>query len=437
MVTKLTFYQKIIVGIILFIVLIQWMVNASILPQMIGWIPDFLIIFLAISVYFTEERGIVFLVSKYLFLVLAIVIISTIANQVNLSMLIIFGRALFRYYLLGCVVYSIAMNEEQEKFFIKLIFSILILQIFVAPVKVILIGLGESPMSLIGSSITTFTVLTGFSLALSYGLFEKKWKYMSFLMAGFMIVAVAGGKRGVIFLVPVLLIYALIKLRTKKIVIKAKKTLALLVLVFAWLLIVVVCKSLPTLNPEGTFWGSLDYKFAYEYAVKTSLEVDPETNLPTGRISSFFFTLNKISSSPIKILFGNGPGISIRSTVTKTSQYKVISDTGVHYGQNGLVWIMVQIGILGAVVFFVMLTKFSSYAKYCLLNDSNESYKVFYSFMILYTFIITFIAYIYSPAFKGLFTDSIFYISAGILCKRFDKVVSYLENKKIPNNWPE
>lgn len=426
---NLTFYQIIISFIIIYIVFIQWLVEDFYLPQIVGWIPEFTILVLAGLVVITEKKGLIFISSKPVLIFVVITLISFAVNRTPLPSLILFARMLARYYLLGCIVYSIKMDEEQEKFFIDLIIKLLILQIFIAPIKFFFWEYGEKPMSLMGHAVTTFTALMGFALAVSYGLVKKQWKKMAYMMFGFLLVIIAGGKRAVVFYISLVLGWAVLKLRSKKVAFKGKKLLIIVIILFIPVFFYITCRILPTLNPENKFWGTFSLTHIKTYATLYCLSVNPQTNLPEGRESALIMSVIRMSDNYKDLLLGYGPGIAIKSKVAKISNEDVIAMTGVSYGQSGVVWLLIQVGFLGAIFFYRIFLKLGYYAKYCFENDQDENYRLFYAFMILYTFIISFIAYLYDPAFKNIYTDSLYYILAGILCKRYDRVFEL--NKKL------
>jgi hypothetical protein len=131
---------------------------------------------------------------------------------------------------------------------------------------------------------------------------KRDWIFIVLLM----FIAVSGNKRSVVFLLPIVIAITLLFVQKRIRFISLLKYIPVAVVLF-----VLGVKSNPTLNPEGSRWGSfnpkyiIDYAMGYSFGNKESLLKNP---LQKGRGGGFieFMTVTSTDYSFKEYFFGQG-----------------------------------------------------------------------------------------------------------------------------------
>jgi len=138
----------------------------------------------------------------------------------------------------------------------------------------------------------------------------------------------------------------------------------------------------PTLNPEHQYGGSIDFKYLDEFIVKYQT-LDQHTGVEgDGRADAPFVALDRVyTGGIINTLFGFGPGEIIKSSFTPYKK-PLLEKYNIGYGGRiGLVWTLMQIGIIGVIVFL----SFHLFLFKKMLNIYYQSTNIKFSVYVLST----------------------------------------------------
>ena len=349
----------------------------------------------------------------YLALFLFTCFISYLINTVTFIQLLLFLR---RYVLLPVVFilfHNLHLPEKTNKDLLKFIVLLFVAQIAVNVTRYPIAGQTEwyiGTMSVLNGSITAIFCLTGIVFSFSAYLYKRKVAYV-FLILGFFLFSLIGGKRAQILFIPPILFLQYIKyMRSEKSNIITPKFLKMFFVV-----IVASCVFIfggvvlnPSLNPEGVIGGSFDTSYVIEYIDnylnpgKAILGVE---HYGRGEAPHAVFELLTQIYGWHNFLFGLGPGdiIMSRFTVSDAEEYPyeemiagVKYDIG--YGsRTGVMHTAIQIGLLGTLFYIIFIYKiFSPFLKRQLSkNNKIKNYKIISLglFAFFFIFVLDFLTY--------------------------------------------
>lgn len=331
-------------------------------------------------------------------------------------------------YMLFVAILNLNIKETS---FIKVntfIYAMLFIQIIASFFKYLAWGVTEG--GLIGTFSTTtgalstlFPLLSIIFLFLLFLLYKQRGIYV-ILVLGFLFMAWGGGKRAIVFLLPVFLVltYLLYKKYEHKISLFNFKNVYLvgfiiLISIPAFYILVIFT---PTLNPERQYGGSFDINYAFNYALFYHMEshihqgYSELTGAPLvlGRVATLNRSLELTTENKEKFLFGYGP-----SLIHGASRG---DDALVYFGvvefQTGLSRYIMAIGIPGALLVALLFVKIGIIAlkNYHFLSNYWKvmSLGVFMSMLVF-----LFDYFMYSRAFVDGLIPSIlfFYFAAAVL----------------------
>ena len=190
---------KVVILLLIVIPMICWAPEQGLLPSQVLWaIPAVSLVLFAHQLLTTmgSRRRFKTCGLGLLLVFLFITAISTIWNMSN-----IFGVALslgkfVPAYLLFLALINMGLNKQRQQTLVKVVFVIFLLQIPVAVIKWIIIGQGESPLGLIGHSVTTYVFLFGVLFLLAYYFIYRQSQMYILLLLGFVGILITGEKRG-------------------------------------------------------------------------------------------------------------------------------------------------------------------------------------------------------------------------------------------------
>lgn len=335
------------------------------IPQLLGFPETIIQLFIELlifilfinSLFFIVKRGKIkgpgLLVNLYLF---TIIFISFIFTNVNTLQLILFIRKFAVYYVFFYALFNINLSSIYKERLIKLIIILFIIQIPAAIVKLLIVGRLEKiigTMSILEGSLAAIMPLMAISYLIAKYLYYKQNKYIVGIVL-FLGVGLTSGKKALIFYIIVLFFYmAYMYARPKYFIPKAvfmKKLFA--VLVFISILFPLSITLNPTLNPEHKYGGSIDFEYLDRFIIKYQT-LDQKTGVEgDGRFDAPFVAFDRLYDGGIvNILFGFGPGEIIKSSFTPYKK-PLLEKYNIGYGGRiGLVWIIMQIGFVGMIVF--------------------------------------------------------------------------------------
>ena len=307
-----------------------------------------------------------------------ITVISYLVTEVSSLQFILYFRRLFIYIMFFYALYNLALTLEQKNKLISLIIFLFLIQIPAALVKLIVLG-GTlekivGTMSIMEGSLATIMPLFAIVFLISHYLEYKYMKYMIFILL-FIGIGLMSNKLGILFYVIglfAILSYVYAKVEYFLPNFKFIKN------IFINSIYVVIIFSLfvtlnPRANPEHKIGGSIDIeylqKFTKDYQtldLKSGVEGD-------GRFDAPFVAFDRLyNKGLINVFFGFGPGDIIESSFTKYKNPLLEKHNIGYGGRLGIVWIIMQVGIIGLFIFsyfhFYFFKEMIKIYKYNILN---------------------------------------------------------------------
>jgi len=243
---------------------------------------------------------------------------------------------------------------------------VFVIQLFAATIKLWLIGISEhggiGTMSLTSGSLSTIFPLLAFSIILPFYLYKKcSLKVFVILALSYLAFGIIGNKRALAIIYPglTIVLYLIYRYKSKKTFSFSGLRIFLLIITASIFFFYVMLKTLPTLNPENTVWGSFNPEYFLRYTKQyTSSEYKTKTEM--RRIETLSYLPNYLRSKGIyRYLFGDGPGIilSTKHIAGHESGGLRLKRYGIRYGgRMGLMWLWVQIGLVGTISYILLLT---------------------------------------------------------------------------------
>lgn len=358
-----------------------------------------------------------------IFILVIVVLLSFLLSDVSTLQLILFIRKIGIYPIFFFSLLNLYLTEKEKEKIVNILKILFLIQIPAAFIKLIILG-GTlekivGTVSLTEGSLATTMPLFGIIYLIVYYLEYKKLSYI-FLILCFISIGLISNKLGILFYVIGLFIflsylYSKPKLFLPNFIFLKKLSIN----VFYLLIICMLFISLnPRANPEHKIGGSIDFVYLEKYIndyqtldLKTGVEGD-------GRADAPFVALSRLESSGLTtLLFGFGPGEIVESSFTKYEN-PLLEKYNIGYGGRlGVVWIVMQIGVLGLIIFltfhlYLLKRMLYIYKKIHLSTHDNILVLIAIGFSVL--FFIDFFTYssgmIISPAITLVYYFSIYYI---------------------------
>ena len=380
-----------------------------------------------ISILFVLEKklfygtGVVFVFSF-----LVIIFISFLLNNTTLLQMLLFLRAVLIYILFFYAVLNIPFTQEEKTSFLKLLLFLFLIQIPASIIKLVILG-GTlegivGTMTIDEGSLATIMPLIASVVTITKYLVTKEVKYIILLLS-FIGIGLISNKLGILFYVMfmfILLTYLYSTKQGNSFVINTfflKKMVSTIIYISIIFSLFVIIN--PRANPEHKVGGSIDIEYLINFTNDyNSLKLKGSRVEADGRSDAPFVAIDKLSQGGIlNILIGYGPGDIVQSSLLK---YKdpLLSKYNIGYGGRlGLVWIMIQLGILG-VISFLSFHIFLLYRAYIFFKTSKEN-EYFMSLSILSISIVYFIDFftyssqmLLSPGVALTYMMAMYYLSS-------------------------
>ena len=319
----------------------------GLIPSQVSWIPEIVIILLFFKSLLVKPRRVN---SRFFLLFIPFLVVSLLSIVVNFGqdhvVTLLFGfRTLFRFIVLFYALQVLPMEDSQTLRFIKFLLFLLILQIPVSVVKLFIYGQGELAIgtyAMAGGLYSTILPLIGISFFFGlFYFFKRKLRYILYCI-GFVAFGVIGGKRAILFLAPLLVVYLFIsvprgslRLRTRAL---SYSLLAILLILSIW----APLRFLNTLRDDP-----IGYAMNYEFATSGDQSI--------GRMSTSIGVFNALTRDMKTFLVGFGPG-SFHESFWPEYEGRVRRDVGSYgflYGVTGLSFAAIEFGYLGAILFLL------------------------------------------------------------------------------------
>lgn len=351
---------------------------------------------------------------EYVLLFLALCFFSFVINEVTWIQLLLFLRKYLLIVIIFWLVDKLEFDSITIKNLIKYCLVLFICQIFINIARFPITSITEEYIGSIavrGGSITTIISLLGITFAFSFFLYNKKIRYI-FLVIGFIVFGLIGGKRAIVFLIPIILLveYIFYLKKTNRISIIIGK--APVVIMLALVTIYAGVRLLPSLNTDNVIGGRFDLNFVsswfYQYNY-TQKEIGYGKYYGRGEAVVAVYNLLNQKYAFINILMGLGPGDIIMSgyvqspssLVTRSEDITAFKyDIG--YGaRTGLLFTGLQIGLLGVISFLLIIMKiYLPYFKMYFGSSFQKRSIAALNLGVIISFIVFLIDYIfYSRAF--------------------------------------
>ena len=176
----------------------------------------------------------------------------------------------------------------------------------------------------------------------------------------------------------------------------------------------------PRANPEHRIGGSIDIEYLIKFTADyNTLKLKGSTVEADGRSDAPFVAFEKLSKGGLlNVLIGCGPGDIVKSSFIKGDD-PLLSKYNIGYGGRlGIVWMMIQVGLVGVVLFlsFHLILFYKACKFYKNLNKGNKK-EIFTALTILSISIIYFIDFftyssqmLYSPSVAITYFIAMYYL---------------------------
>jgi len=290
----------------------------------------------------------------FLLLTLSFWISFLINNQPLITNLSQYGKKILLPYLFFYGIFSEQFTPRLEYFYSKLIRDILIIQVLLSFLKLLLFGFGESlvgSISFIGGGDATIIPILGFLflwIKSPSKLKQKEW----ILILGMFLIALASNKRAPVFIVPLLIVAMYVYVNQSRTLTSFIKYVPLFML-----LTYLGVRTNPTLNPQGSRWGSFDLKYVIQYVSDYTFGSEKaryvNQDISFGRGASLIALFSRTSLDlPIKTLFfGRGITEILNSYDEFDSKKYGISSKG---ALNGAFIKFISLGVLGLIFHLIL-----------------------------------------------------------------------------------
>lgn len=388
-------------------------------------IDIFILIIFSISILFIlQNRKIIFPGLKIFITLFTLIIISFLLNDVTLLQLSLFLRKLFIYILFFYAIINIDFEKYQKENFFNLLVFLFSIQVIAALIKLFVLGGTQEKivgtMSVMEGSLATIMPLLAVSFLVSLYLYYNRIKFVIIILL-FVSIGLISNKLGILFYLFILFILltffytnkisktSLFNISFIKYMMKVGLYLIIIFMLFVSLN--------PRANPEHKVGGSIDIEYLIEFTKDyNTLELKGSTVEADGRADAPIVALDKLSKGGLfNILLGYGPGDIVQSSFLKYND-PLLEKYNIGYGGRlGQVWIMMQLGVLGLVVFsifHIFLFK-RIYDKYKISKLNNQSIRLLSVLGISIVFFIDFFTYssqmLYSSGVVIFYYYSIYY----------------------------
>jgi len=356
-------------------------------PPLFNWLTEPLIYILFVYSLFRKgiHRGFFDFSLLWQFVFLLISGVASALYNRNLGFESILGfRLILRYYIFYLAVINLDLKELQCRNIVNFLIFLFLLQIPTAVFKFAIFGQGEAAIgtySVNEGSLSTMIPLIAIGYIASYYIYYKKAWLSLVCCVGFIAFSIVGGKRALIFILPVLAFFIIVLIfvtgeyKSAKIKISFVK-ISVLFPILIFFLIIAGLRYVPTLNPERKVGGSISFRHAINFAAEyTNNTVGKKYT--GGRLSTTkrIFSVMKNDGFE-RFLLGFGPGsfTGSRFSVTK-SKTLIMHKLHIIYGVTPLGYLQIEYGFLGVMIYFFVLSALLWKCIKYWRNETNRYWK--------------------------------------------------------------
>lgn len=285
----------------------------------------------------------------------------------------VLSQYLYKFSFLFIIYHGLRIRfqySQQRKRIIKMIITLLFIQVILSVVKILVLGLMEGVVgSLSAKGAAVAVVFPIFAMVLymlvkSGRLTKKEWLFVF----SFFLIAFASLKRSPIFIFPVILLFMAVYVNKTIKLVSAFKFIPLVLF-----LLYVGIRSNASLNKNREAWGDFDlgyttsYVLQYNFGVSSTEEIG-ESNSNTGRGASLFLVFDSDNLRGFSVLekyFGMG----ISKFRDKDEQIWIQQNLG-HIGVVGFaLYQIITLGYVGLITYLVFIFSILFTIKYRRLRN--------------------------------------------------------------------
>nr|WP_319392932.1 hypothetical protein [uncultured Desulfobacter sp.] len=368
-------------------------------------------------------------------------IVSGVVNS-NISINALFGiRLIIRFYVFYLAVLNLELNEKQARSILLFLTLLFLVQIPTSIVKLIIFGQGERAIGTYSAkegSLSTMIPLIAIGYIAPLYLYKRKLWTSIILSLGFIAFSFIGGKRALVFMLPLLIFFMLGLIGVSRWLKKSNLKISLanlgfLIPVFLLIFVAAGLKFIPTLNPEKKIGGSINFTHAIEFAagytnntMGVTTKVEGKLTPTGGRLSTskrIFSVMTK--EGIVRFLIGYGPGSFTESRFNKGRSQRnfLIQKFNIIYGITPLGYIQVEYGFMGVLVYLSILISILVKCITGWLRETDAYWEMHLFGSSCFAFIMILLwSYYHPPSMLGDTIPCVFFLLMGIAFTRIHAV---------------
>jgi len=377
-------------------------------PPQIAWLTEIIILamFVETARRCRKEHKRMALVGQWY--AAAIIAISTLAwlrSDLSFVSMLLFLRKVLRFYLLLIILINSNIDDLFMKRANNLMTWLFIIQIPTAVIKLFIYGQGEHAIGTYAEGSggnSTVIPMIAVSFLLPYHYMYRKRLATFALGLGFLAFGIIGGKRGIVVLVPLVVLLSAMCMRWnmgRKMLGRRSFAVVFAVIAGGLLAFYATCRAVPRLNPDRRVWGRFSASFAVQ-VLSERLETEQEGGA-SHRISATVTAWRHIYKRGAgTVLLGRGPGSIMLSIFQSYDKRFAGTADGlkIRYGITGLSWLLLQTGVLGAAVwlgfFIYALTLVSRAGR----REGDPYWRAFHVGMMGFTLVTLVVSCVYNTS---------------------------------------
>lgn len=255
----------------------------------------------------------------------------------------------------------------------------------------------------------------------SHYIFQKKNIYIILIIC-FILFGLIGEKRALFIFIPAvfLISYLIIFLKGKFHVNYSSIRMLSTIIVLVFLTFYSAIRLNPTLNPDDKIGGKFDIGYLIMYSQKYMSSESKSFSEMRRMDSLIYFKTYMLNQSILTMLFGDGPGKLISSKYADSYSNLMLKHYHIRYGgRMGSIWILLQIGYCGLIVYVFMFVNFAKFV-WKINNFDSKSLAfilmtiiffidiIFYSTVFIrYFFIMGTYMFLFAILYRNKYTDSV------------------------------
>ena len=403
------------------------LIGYNLLPPQAAWLTEILILAMFAKVVvlsLAKGRRLRTFGARYVFAFTCFSLVSTLYNDTGAIQLILYLRAILRFYVLLLVLINEDFDDAFMQRVIRLVVWCALFQIPFAFAKMLVYGQGETAIGTYarrGGGNSTVIPLVTLSFVLAYYMLHDRSKKYVLAGLGFVAFGIIGGKRGVLLLVPLMLavmgwiIRAYLQRRAKK---SVGARLPLIIVFASGLVFYGVARLVPTLNPEHRIGGRFSAGHVFDYVTEYTTTTQWQDGRAKSRMIATRFAMRHLARDDVSAALGRGPGTMMKSYFSSYDSRRRWMGIGIVYGITGLIWLLLQGGVLGAVAWLAFYVHAWRSLGRMVSQERDPFWQAWFVSMIGYSIAMLIISLVYNEVpLVGDLVPLIYMIFLGFSCR--------------------